>query len=115
MPLPGHLQSAIDALAALALPGLTQLVYGAPHQLLHVALIVGSLENSGTDVMTGRNEIRMLGFFIVGIVFLSIGLFGRRIPVSNKKPFILKGYYRLVAIIIGANAIITALYIYWGR
>ena len=65
--------------------------------------------------MAARNEIRMLGFFAVGIVFLSVGLFGRKIPVSNKKPFILKWYHRLLAFVIGANAIIIALYIYCNR
>jgi hypothetical protein len=79
------------------------------------AAIVGDREGPSTDVMTGRNQIGMLVFLVVGVAFVCIGLFSRAIPARDNKPLVLKWYHRIFAVIIGVNAIIIALYIGWGH
>ncbi len=62
--------------------------------------------------MITRNEVKMVVFAIVGIAFISAGLFSQTINAGAGKPYRLKWYHRVFAIVIGINSIIIAIRLY---
>ncbi len=65
--------------------------------------------------MITRNEVKMVVFAAVGILFIFAGLFCQTINAGGSKPYPLKWYHRLIGICIGITAIITAIQLYSGE
>jgi hypothetical protein len=62
--------------------------------------------------MITRNEVKMVGFAVVGTAFIFAGLFCKTINAGGSKPYPLKWYHRLLAVCLGVNAIIIAIHLY---
>ena len=50
------------------------------------------------SLMITRNEVKMVGFAIVGIAFILAGLFAKTMNVGGSRPSTVKWYHRLIAI-----------------
>ena len=61
--------------------------------------------------MITRNEIKMVGFAIVGSAFILAGLFCKTIDVG-KGPSPVKWYHRVIAICVGIFSIYIAIELY---
>jgi len=63
--------------------------------------------------MITRNEVKMVGFGVVGMLFIFASIFVKG-PINAEagKPYPLKWYHRLVGIIIGIVSIMTAWQLY---
>jgi len=65
--------------------------------------------------MITRSEVKMVGFAVVGAVFIFGALFSKTINTGGSKPYPLKWYHRLIGICVGIISIITAIQLYWER
>ena len=61
-------------------------------------------------MMITRNEVKMVGFAVVGTAFIVVGLFAK---TMNAAP--VKWYHRLIAICADIFSIITAIQLYGGH
>jgi len=65
--------------------------------------------------MITRNEVKMVGFALVGIFFIFVALSVKEINAGGSKPYPLKWYHRLIGIFVGVVSIITAIQLYTGH
>ena len=65
--------------------------------------------------MIARNDVKMVGFAVVGIAFILAGLFAKTMNVGGSRPSTVKWYHRLIAICVGINSIIIAIQLYGER
>jgi hypothetical protein len=65
--------------------------------------------------MITRNDVKMVGFAVVGIAFILAGLFAKTMNVGGSRPSTVKWYHRLIAICVGIYSIIIVIQLYGER